>query len=39
MLKSRLKDFKLSGIYNTLDDRLALVKDKSLSYQEFLELL
>jgi len=39
MLKSRLKDFKLSGIYNTLDDRLALAKDKSLSYQEFLELL
>ena len=39
MLKSRLKDFKLSGIYNTLDDRLALAKDKSLSYQEFLEIL
>ena len=39
MLKTRLKDFKLSGIYNTVDDRLALAKDKSLSYQEFLELL
>jgi len=39
MLKTRLKDFKLSGIYNTLDDRLALARDKSLSCQEFLELL
>jgi len=39
MLKSRLKDFKLSGIYNTLDDRLDLARDKSLSCQEFLELL
>lgn len=39
MLKSRLKDFKLSGIYATVDERLSFAKDKSLSYQEFLELL
>ena len=39
MLKSRLKSFKLSGIYNTVDERLSFAKDKSLSYQEFLELL
>ena len=35
MLKTRLKEFKLSGIYNTLGDRLALAKNKSLSYQEY----
>ena len=39
MLKSRLKDFKLSGIYSTVDERLSFAKDKSFSYQEFLELL
>jgi len=39
MLKSRLKSFKLSGIYATVDERLSFAKDKALSYQEFLELL
>ena len=39
MLKSRLKSFKLSGMYNAVDERLSFAKDKSLSYQEFLELL
>jgi len=39
MLKSRLRDFKLSGIYNSIDDRLNYAKEKSLSYVEFLELL
>ena len=38
-LKARLKEFKLSGIHNTLDERLAFAKEKSLSYMEFLELL
>lgn len=38
-LKTRLKEFKLSGIHNTLDERLAFAKEKSLSYTEFLELL
>lgn len=39
MLKSRLKSFKLSGMYSTVDERLSFAKDKALSYQEFLELL
>ena len=39
MLKSRLKNFKLSGMYSTIDERLSFAKDKALSYQEFLELL
>jgi DNA replication protein DnaC len=38
-LKARLRDFKLSGIYNSLEDRLSYAKDKALAYQEFLELL
>ena len=38
-LKIRLRDFKLSGIYNSLDERLAYAQDKSLAYREFLELL
>lgn len=38
-LKSRLRDFKLSGIYNSFEDRLAYAKEKSLSYIVFLELL
>jgi len=39
MLKNRLKEFKLAGIYNTLDERLSYAKEKSLSYTELLELL
>jgi len=39
MIKARLKDFKLSGIYNSYEDRIAYAKDKSLSYEEFLEML
>lgn len=38
-LKSRLKNFKLSGISNCLDERLSYAKEKSLSYVELLELL
>lgn len=38
-LKSRLKDFKLSGIYNSLETRLSFANEKSLSYVQFLELL
>lgn len=38
-LKTRLKSFKLSGIYNSLEDRLSYAKEKSLAYTEFLELL
>lgn len=39
MLKSRLREFKLSGIYNSIEERVSYAKDKSLSYTEFLELL
>lgn len=39
MLKSRLKDFKLSGIYNSLEERLSYAQQKSLAYVDFLELL
>jgi DNA replication protein DnaC len=38
-LKSRLRDFKLSGIYNSLEDRLSYAHEKSLSHLELLELL
>ncbi len=38
-LKSRLRDFKLSGIYNSLEDRLSYAHEKSLSHMELLELL
>lgn len=38
-LKSRLRAFKLSGIYNSLEERLSYAQQKSLSYVEFLELL
>jgi len=38
-LKTRLRSFKLSGIYNSLEERLLYARDKSLAHQEFLELL
>lgn len=39
MLKTRLRSFKLSGIHNSLEERLVFARDKSLGHQEFLELL
>ena len=39
LLKVRLKNFKLSGIYNNLEERVSYAKEKSLSYGEFLGLL
>lgn len=39
VLKTRLRDFKLSGICNSLEERLSYAKEKSLAYTEFLELL
>lgn len=39
LLKSRLRDFKISGIYNSLEERISYANDKKLSYTEFLELL
>ncbi len=38
-LKSRLRDFKLSGIYNSVEERLSYANEKSLSHMELLELL
>ncbi len=38
-LKTRLRDFKLSGIYNSLEERLSYAQEKSLAYVEFLELI
>ena len=38
-IRTQLRDFKLSGIYQSLDDRLAYAKEKSLSYMDFLSLL
>ncbi len=38
-LKTKLKSFKLSGIYNSLEERLSYAQKKSLGYSEFLELL
>ncbi|NQT21925.1 MAG: ATP-binding protein [Candidatus Omnitrophica bacterium] len=38
-LKARLRNFKLSGIHNSLEDRLEYAQEKSLAYKEFLELL
>ena len=39
MLKTRLKEFKLSGVYNSLEERLSYAQDKKMAYIEFLELL
>jgi DNA replication protein DnaC len=39
MIKTRLKEFKLSGIYNSYEERIKYATDKSLSYEEFLELI
>lgn len=38
-IRSKLRDFKLSGIHQSLDERLAYAKEKSLSYKDFLTLL
>lgn len=38
-LKTKLKSFKLAGMYNSIDQRLAYANENSISYTEFLELL
>jgi DNA replication protein DnaC len=38
-IKNKLRNFKLSGIYNSIDERLSYAKEKSLSYVDFLALL
>ena len=39
ILKTRLKEFKLAGMLNSLEERLTYANDNSLSYSQFLELL
>ena len=39
ILKARLREFKLAGILNSLEERLSYANDNSLSYKQFLELL
>ena len=39
IIKQRLKDFKLSEIYGSYEERIKYATDKSLSYEEFLELI
>jgi DNA replication protein DnaC len=38
-IKTKLRDFKLSGIYHSIDERISYAKEKSLSYIDFLGLL
>jgi len=38
-LKTRMRKFKLSGMYNSVEERIAYAQEKSLSYKELLELL
>lgn len=38
-VKTQLRNFKLSGIYNALEERIAFANEKSLSYADFLGLL
>ena len=39
LVKKRLRNFKLSGIYYNLEERVSYAQEKSLSNNEFLELL
>jgi DNA replication protein DnaC len=39
MLKTRLRDMKLAGIANSIDERISYANQQQLSYGQFLELL
>ena len=39
LLKTRIREFKLAGIYNCIDERLTYANEKQLSHIEFLEIL
>lgn len=39
MLKTRLREFKLAGMVNSIEERIKYADDNSLSYGQFLELL
>ena len=38
-LKSQLQEFKLSGMVNSVEDRVSYANTHSLSYTKFLEML
>ena len=38
-IKAILRDFKLSGIYASYEERIKYAQGKSISYEEFLEML
>lgn len=38
-IKERLRSFKLSGMFTTLEERLTYAEKNSISYKEFLEIL
>lgn len=38
-VKTKLREFKLAGMLNSLEDRIAYANDNKLSYRQFLELL
>lgn len=38
-IKTQLRNFKLSGMYQSFEDRIAYAKEKSLSYADFFSLL
>jgi DNA replication protein DnaC len=39
ILKTRLREFKLAGMLNSLEERIKYANDNSISYSQFLELL
>lgn len=39
IIKTKLRDFKLAGIYNSIEERISYAKEKNISYNEFLEIL
>jgi DNA replication protein DnaC len=39
IIKNKLKEFKLSGIYNSIEERIRYAKEKNMAYEEFLELI
>lgn len=39
IIKTKLKEFKLAGIYNSIEERMSYAKEKNISYNEFLEII
>lgn len=38
-IKTKLREFKLAGIHNSIEERLSYAKENQLSYEDFLSLL